>query len=248
MTIAAAIQCEPVFGAPQRNLDVAVQLVFQAGLHGAKLIILPELSMSGYVLKNQNDAALHAQTVDGYQTQALHEIARSLNVYISFGYVELSESKLYNSAAVVGPAGVVANVRKNNLRGSDYLWATPGCGQFPVVVTPFGRLGVLICKDVTNEQRKSHPAYDPNLKFYHPGSVDTIALHTSHAVNSTGPDSEWMELAESLRCNIVVGTRSGVEDGVKFNGGSCVIDKTLKIWNESSNFAENKLVGGKLLT
>lgn len=247
MTVAASVQFEPLFGAPQRNLDVVTQLAFQAAVQGARLIVFPELSMSGYVLKDVHEASMHAQTSDGYQTQALHEVACALNAYIAFGYVELCEGKLYNAAALVGPMGLMGNVRKNNLRGSDFLWASPGQSSFPVVVTPFGRLGMLICKDASNVPRPSQPMVENNVKFYPKMSVDTVLLMTAGATNTTGPDAEWVNLAESLNCNAVVAGRVGTEHDIKFTGGSCIIDRSLKVWREGSKFADADVVGGKLL-
>ena len=55
---------------------------------------------------------------------------------------------LYNSAAVVGPDGLVAVYRKTHLWDREKLWFTPGSKAPPVVETPFGRIGLAVCYDL----------------------------------------------------------------------------------------------------
>jgi predicted amidohydrolase len=59
------------------------------------------------------------------------------------GFAELgATAPLYNSAAIVGPDGVLAVYRKTHLWDREKLWFTPGVERAPVVETPFGRIGV----------------------------------------------------------------------------------------------------------
>lgn len=58
------------------------------------------------------------------------------------------DGSLYNSAAVVGPDGLLAVYRKTHLWDREKLWFTPGSEPPPVVETPFGRIGVAVCYDL----------------------------------------------------------------------------------------------------
>jgi predicted amidohydrolase len=242
--VVAAVQFEPKILKVQENVATAQQLAFEAAGKGARVIVLPELCMSGLVLSGVREAADVAQTRDGWQTQAMIEVAKQMNCHIVFGYVELTEGKLYNSAAVVSPGGLEATAQKHNLAGSDNLWAQPSDQFPPVVVTPAGRMGVLICRDAMNKYRESYEFYQAGHRFYKKGSVDTIALLTNWGSGYNYPDTNWVELAESTKANVIVSNRIGEERDMSFKGGSCVIDRDRRIWTHGSTFDSNAVVGG----
>jgi len=245
--VVAAVQFDPKILDVHENLAIARSLAFEAAAKGAAVIVLPELCVSGYVLRNLKEAAECSQTKNGYQTEAFLEIAKNCNCHIIFGYVELLEGKLYNSAAIVGPAGLSANYQKHNLWANDYLWAEPSESINPVVITRAGRLGTLICRDSLNNYRESYKFYKPDFRFYRQGSVDTIALLTNWSGQIAHPDNSWLELAEQTNSNVIVSSRVGKERNLKFNGGSTIIDKKLNVWTNGSSFTEAAVVGGTVI-
>lgn len=242
--IVAAVQFKPEILKVEDNLRTAQQMAFEAAGKGASLVVLPELCTSGYVLENVREASSCAQTKDGFQTEAFLPIAQRFNAHIVFGYVELHEGKLYNSAAVVGPQGLVGNCRKHNLWGSDNLWAESAEDLHPVITTRAGRTGVLICRDVMNNYRDTYKFYKSESRFYRKGSVDTVALLTNWGSDYGYPDSSWVELAEETGANVVVSNRVGKERDLNFKGGSCIIDRSKKVWTHGSSFTEAAVVGG----
>jgi len=242
--VVAAIQYEPKLLDVRGNLATALELTFEAAAKGARLIVLPELCIGGYVLESAREAMTVAQTRDGYQTQAFVDIARKFNAHIVFGYTELFEGKLYNSAAIVGPNGLAGNAQKHNLYGSDNVWAQPSEAPAPVLITSAGRLGVLICRDVGNKYRESYAFFKPGQKFYRRGDVDTIALLTNWGAAYGYPDSAWVELVEDVRANLIVSNRVGKERDMRYKGGSCIIDRDRRIWTHGSSFTEAAVVGG----
>lgn len=246
-TIVAAVQFRPELLDVHKNISTAQQLTFEAAAKGAALIVLPELCLSGYALADAREASSCSQTRDGYQTEAFLPIARRFNAHIAFGYVELHEGKLYNSAAVVGPSGLVGNCQKHNLWGPDALWATQSEALHPVINTRAGRTGVLVCRDAMNNYRDSYKFYKSESRFYKKGSVDTIALLSNWGSDYGYPDASWMELAEETGANLVVSNRVGEERDLKFKGGSAVIDRDRKVWTHGSSFTEAAVVGGVVL-
>jgi len=246
--IAAAVQFQPRLLEVERNLAVARSLIFEAGGKGAQLIVLPELCISGGVLHTAREAAAASQTKDGYQTRVISEIASLVHSYVIFGYIELSEGKLYNSALLISPRGeILLNIRKKNLQGSDNLWATPGDTSVNgVAVTPFGRVGALICGDVTNTPRAS-AQLGMKDNFYKKGSVDTIALLTNWGSEYAYPDSSWVSLSESLGVNVIVSNRYGEERDITYKGGCCIISKNKELYTEGSYFDDDSIVGGYLI-
>ena len=246
-SIVAAVQFEPKILDVYKNIGVAQQLAFEAAAKGAKVVVLPELCMSGYAIRSKAEAASCAQDRSGYQTEAFVPIAKKFDCKIIFGYVELCEGKLYNSAVVVGKNGVEGNTQKHNLWGNDALWANPSECISPVIITPAGRLGVLICRDVMNNYRESYKFYKSEHRFYKKGSVDTVALLTNWGSDYGYPDNHWVELSEEIDSNVIVSNRVGKERDLKFKGGSCVVDRNRRVWTNGSSFTESAVVGGLVI-
>lgn len=243
--IAAAVQFTPLTGAVGKNLAVARQLAFEAALGGANLIVLPELCTAGPDLLDVRTAAMCSQSANGAQTQAIVEIAVNTRSAILFGYVEAAEGAFYNSALLAMPDGRTYNFRKRNLWGNDYFWATPGqMERGEVVVTPWGRIGVLVCRDVENAPRKSVAAHLD--RFYHRGSVDILCVPTMWDTTYEFPDSSWVELAEQVSCHVIVSNVSRAEDE-NTRGGPCIIDRSLRVYAPEKGDMNRPVTVGALL-
>jgi len=245
--IVAAVQYNPKILDVYHNLRMGQQLAFEAAAKGAGVVVLPELCVSGYVLRDKQEAASCAQTADGYQTQAFVPIAKKYNTHVVFGFVELKEGKLYNSSAIVCPDGRVVTCQKHNLWGSDFLWAEAADNLTPVVVTRAGRLGALICRDAINNYRDTYAFYQDSHRFYKKGAVDTIALLTNWGSDYGYPDSTWVELSEDTDANVIVSNRVGKERDMEYKGGSCVVDRNKKVYTHGSSFNESAVVGGYVI-
>ena len=247
-TLAAAVQINPETKNVYKNLEKAQQLVFEASAKGAKIVVLPELCLSGKKLFNVVDASDVAQTKAGYQTQAFANITKRFKNYVVFGYVQLEESKFYNSAAIIGPNGLVANVQKHNLSSTDLLWATKSLKMFPTIMTEHGRLGTLVSGDSLNTYREPISYVSGDYTFYSRGTIDILAVPANWSDKYSWPDYKWSDLAERTSSNVIICNRVGKEFNEKFNGGSCIIDRSMKVWSNGSSFLHETIVGGKIIT
>lgn len=156
----AAIQCPSVMGMTAENLRTITNLVRQAAHRGAKIVVLPECSLQGYLdpttwtswSKSASDkmpAASVAESVPGPSTALLGELAAELNLYLCIGMLEGAEGKFYNAQVLFSPDGkIIAHHRKRGIwTPGDSTWVTPGDLPIQVVDTEFGRLGLMICFD-----------------------------------------------------------------------------------------------------
>jgi N-carbamoylputrescine amidase len=76
----ASIQMEPRIGCKEENLARSVTLVERAAAGGATLVVLPELTNTGYVFESRAEAFALAEPVpDGPSTVAWMEVARRCN-------------------------------------------------------------------------------------------------------------------------------------------------------------------------
>jgi len=144
----ACCQCEPKVGHPRQNLDKSVNLIEQAVKEGANFIILPELSNSGYVFNDIQEAReLSEEIPSGKSFQTWSKLARDNDIYIVAGYNERDGKHLFNSSVLIGPYGHIGTHRKVHLWYEEKLWFEPGNLGLKVFETPIGKIGMHICYD-----------------------------------------------------------------------------------------------------
>jgi predicted amidohydrolase len=241
--LSAAVQFAPIILDINENLTMALRMTFEAAQKGAKIIVLPELCISGISLQNVSEASQCAQTIDGLQTQAFTQVAKKFDCTVVFGYVQYHDGLFYNSAAIVDARGIIGNVQKHNLWGPDNLWATNSRDEFPNVMVHGLRLGSLICRDAMNKYRDSSPD-SGSQRFYGNNSVDVIALCTSWGSGYGYPDVAWVDLREMTSANVIVSNRVGTDRDLEFKGGSAVLSRDGNIYTNGSSFTEPAIVGG----
>jgi predicted amidohydrolase len=130
---------------PEQNLETYGKLLEAAGEMGADIVCLPE-GMT--VIGTGMDYLEVAETIPGFTTKRLGELAKRHEMYIVAGIYEQEGETFYNSAVLIDRAGLVAGVyRKVSLpRGEIDSGFTPG-SSFPVFETDFGKIGMMICWD-----------------------------------------------------------------------------------------------------
>jgi predicted amidohydrolase len=150
MTVVAACQLALAVGDVDGNLAAGTAAISEAAAAGARLIVLPELCDTGYVFAGPDEARRLAAPAAGSRTlQQWQALAAAHSAVIAGGFCELgADGCLYNSAAIVNGAGVLAVYRKAHLWDAEKLVFTPGTAPPPVVALPFGRVGLMICYDL----------------------------------------------------------------------------------------------------
>lgn len=114
----------------------------------ADLLVLPELCHSGYRFESRQQAWDLSETIgDSRLIGRLHALARELQVHIVAGLDERDGDKLYNSAVLVGPGGLVGTYRKMHLFLDEKDIFEPGNAGLPVFDIGLCRVGLLICFD-----------------------------------------------------------------------------------------------------
>lgn len=143
----ACVQFAPEFGAVDRNVAESLERAEAAVDAGAGLVILPELANTGYVFESRAEALGLAEPAGGPTVTRWAEFARRRGIHLVAGFTEIDGDALYNSAAIIGPDGLIGVYRKAHLWNEEAVVFEPGDRGFPVWKTPIGRLGALICYD-----------------------------------------------------------------------------------------------------
>lgn len=144
----AAIQLSPIFGELEENRRRAAQAIEEAASHGAELVVLPELCISGYVFADAIEARALSEPLTGETVESWTLLASRHQLTIIGGVCERDDSGgLHNTAVVVDKTGLTAAYRKTHLWDREQLVFAAGARQPPVVDTDHGRVGVAICYD-----------------------------------------------------------------------------------------------------
>lgn len=161
---AAVCQAAPIMFEKDACVQKVVALIEESAANGAELVVIPELFIPGYPLgmnfgfsvgkrtadgrkdwKNYYDNSILA---DGEDMQIIVDAVKKNHVYLSMGYSERDSvtATLYNSNMFVSPDGSMQNHRKLKPTGAERnIWGDAYRDYFPVMDTPWGPIGNLIC-------------------------------------------------------------------------------------------------------
>lgn len=221
MITVASAQLSLSVGDVAANRGAGLAAIDEAAAAGASLIVLPELSDTGYVMRSPDEAAAladHEGTLGAWTAAA----ARTGMVVVGGLCVADGDGTLRNAAAVVDPTGVRALYRKAHLWDAEPDLFAPGDDPPPVVDTAAGRVAVMVCYDLEFPDwvRKAAtagadilaaPVNWPKLADPPPGERPAEVIKAQAAAATNGV---W----------VIVADRCGVERGVDWVGGSVVVD------------------------
>jgi predicted amidohydrolase len=205
---------------PDQSAPRTRAAIAEAIARGAQIVVVPELSNSGYVFRSQEEARAAAVPADGDLLANWAEEAARGDAVVVGGFCELgADGRLYNSSALVDPDGVRAVYRKLHLWADESRWFTAGDREAPVVTTRHGRIGLAVCYDI------EFPELTRGLALE---GADLIALPANWPHDDTPPDGR--PILHSLatitgyfnKVFVAVCDRCGTERGVEFEGGSVI--------------------------
>lgn len=130
-----------------RMVATAWELAAQAVEQGAQLLVLPECFNT--IGLDPEETKHQAQQAEAF-VDAARERCRQLGVWLLLPVIEQRGELRFNAAHLITPSGEIAfTYDKTHLTITERrdLGLTPG-EWIPVVDTPLGRLGVMICYDV----------------------------------------------------------------------------------------------------
>lgn len=232
-------QIAPVLGDVDRNLSAHVAALAEAEQAGAELSVFPELSLTGYFLRDLvPDVALDAGSrVYDAVSSAPGPAARV------FGLAERSpEYRYYNAADFVEDGRLVQRHRKVFLPSyglfEEQRYFAAGDRLRAFDSERFGRVGLLICEDFWHFSSLTvMQAEDVHL---------LICVANSPARGVAGPSVGAYETYRQMACTyarllgamVVVVNRVGFEDGLCFWGQSLAVGPEGRILAEGPAFDE----------
>ncbi len=212
----------PVLGDPDKNIQKAVDIINRALKENVSLIVFPELSLSGYLLEN-----LVQESAIGLEDQRLFDFKKlSQKADILLGTVLENPDGIYNSALVFSKGKIAHAHHKiylptygmfdesRDFNSGDDLRYYPGT---------LGKTGILICEDAF------HPILPYCLFVQRVKHVFILSSSPSRGFEDSKAESSasfksWEERISHYAYHYgqyyYYINRSGVEDGIYFDGGS----------------------------
>ena len=219
----AANQLSPTMADLAANVEMSTAAVRRSVSAGARLVVMPELVLSGYMFASAEEARSLAVTPQHPVFAAWAQAVAEVDGVVVAGFAELGDDGLvYDSAVVVDGSGVLAVYRKAHLWDRERLVFTAGDAVPPVVETPVGRIGVLVCYDL------EFPEMTRSLALR---GADVIVVPTNWPLESPPAGEHVPEVVIAMAAAhvnhvaLVCCDRSGPERGQKWNQGTCVIDQ-----------------------
>lgn len=217
-------QIPQVLGDVAANLARMLEVVQTAERDGVDLVVFPELSLTGYGLRDHVPEC--ALGLDAPEIRALAEASRHTS--FAFGFVEETPDHLFHNAAAYAEGGRIVHVhRKVHLPTYGLFEEGRNFAAGRMVRafdTRFGRFAMLVCEDVWHLPMPYLAALDGAL------AVLVLSVSPTRGVGGDGKAKNmlaWERLlltyASSLTVFMLYANRTGFEDGVGFWGGSAIV-------------------------
>jgi predicted amidohydrolase len=225
LTRVACCQVSPQIGDLAGNRAAGLAAAARAAGDGAEIVILPELSASGYVFRDEAEARALAEPAAGPSAAAWSSLAAQRGITIVGGICELGGGgRLYNSALVVDASGVRAVYRKAHLWDAEKLVFTPGDVAPPVVESAGVRLAVMICYDLEFPEWVRLAALAGAQLLCVPANWPEMP-RPPHAAAERPMEVVRAQAAAAVnRIFVAACDRAGIERGVAWVGGSVIVD------------------------
>lgn len=143
-------QFAPAFGDVAGNLKQVTAALSSSDAKRirADLIVLPELAFTGYYFEDKQELlSLAEDPTDSETVRSLTELCRQQDFYIITGFAERSGDKVYNSALLIGPKGLVSTYRKLHLFKAEKEYFEPGDIPLGITEVRGANIGMMVCFD-----------------------------------------------------------------------------------------------------
>jgi len=240
MKIAVA-QVDAAVGNVEKNIKHHIAAVKKAAAKKADIIVFPELSLTGYSVRDLNwDVAINL--ADSAVLNDLLKLSKSITI-IAGGVEERKNFGLYNSAFVLEDGKVYSGHRKiypptyGMFEEMRYFSQGSDVRNFN---SKHGKLGILICEDLWHLSLPYILASDGADAIITIAASPTRISGSAENLPSATINSEHHKAyARLLSTYVVFCNRVGIEDGVNFWGGSEVVDPSGEIIASAKLFDED---------
>ena len=223
----AVAQVAPVLGDMEKNLALHEKVAREAISQSINLLVFPELSLTGYFLKDQVTSV--ALAGEDPALDALRHLSHRVAMVI--GFVEEAPGHRFHNAAAYLEGGEIRHIHRKVYLPTygifdEQRYLAPGEG-IRAFDTALGRMAILICEDLWHPAAVGIAAWDGAEIILCPSASPGRGLGQREPFQNS---STWERVIRAygdlFTCFVVYANRVGYEDGACFWGGSEVVGPT----------------------
>ncbi len=242
MKIAAA-QISSVLGNLEKNIEHHLKYCDEAIKNKTDMIVFPELSLTGYSLKDINFTI----AVNIAKTKLLDKLKeKSKKISIICGLAEEDENfAIYNSGILISDGEIKFSHRKiyppTYGLFEEFRYFSRG-NECRAHNTKFGKIGLLVCEDLWHLSLPYTVAMDGAQIITGIASSPTrLSVNTDKFKNYEINSEHHRTYARILSTYFVFSNRVGFEDGINFWGGSEIVDPFGNVLSAAKLFDEDMI-------
>jgi len=221
MTRVAACQISLNIENPTDNIARANKAITNAISEGAKIIVLPELTNSGYAFTSVSEVQERSTTLDGEIIAQWKEIAHKYDIVIIAGLALSVDSRLYNASVIIDKTGLLGWYAKTHLFGEEHQFFKSGEKPPLVVNTAHGRIATMVCYDVEFPEWVRLAMLDRTALL----AIPTNWPNLGQLIHGTPMEAVRVQAAASVNKMVAVAAdRSGPERGHSWISTSVITD------------------------
>jgi len=231
----ALSQSNPVLGDLTKNAQLILDDAKNSNAKGAKLLVTPELSLTGYPPEDLLLRDAFIQAVDRQLNQLAQDLASYPNLRVLVGHPQRTSAGLQNMASVLFGGKVIASYAKQKLPNHEVFdevrYFEPG-NDACVIDIDGTKVGILICEDAWHS--------GPAAQAKHAGAELLIVS------NASPYHLEKQDLRQQMIKSIVLETglplvylnAVGGQDELVFDGASFALNKLGELVMSLPHFKE----------
>ncbi|MHA1903553.1 MAG: nitrilase-related carbon-nitrogen hydrolase [Candidatus Thorarchaeota archaeon] len=211
-------QMKPKVGEIEENIHSLNNVLKLASSKRVDVLVLPELTNSGYVFNSLDEAKRLAERIpEGKFSQLMIKWSKAGRLIVA-GICEKTSDGLYNSAGVYADGKHITTYRKIHLFDKESDWFNAGTVEPPVIEYQDQLYGIMICFD-----------------WAFPETTRILALNGAqvilHPANLVLPYCQNAMITRSIENRVFTATanRIGKERGIVFSGESQVTNPKGKV-------------------
>lgn len=226
-------QVNPHVGDLKKNIEKHLKFIETAKEEGAEFVIFPELSLTGYFLKDSiYDVGVNLNGEEAFIFEPLYKASLDSGISVIAGFVEKDDSyNFYNSSFCISKGKIINVHRKVYLPTygmfEELRYFKPG-GGFNIFDMAGVKASILTCEDAWHLS-SSYIAVNKGAEIIVVNSASP-ARGITEGLDKFSSINMWEELLSVIafyyRSYVIYVNRVGFEDGIGFSGGSCIFGPT----------------------
>ena len=239
----AVAQMAPILGDVEKNLALHEKAAREAISQSVNLLVFPELSLTGYFLKDQVTSV--AMTEQAPALDGLRNLSHRVAMVV--GFVEEAPGHRFHNAAAYLEGGEIRHIHRKVYLPTygifdEQRYLAAGA-QVQAFDTALGRMAILICEDLWHPATAGIAAWDGAEIILCPSASPGRGLGQAEPFQNA---STWERVIRAygdlFTCFVVYANRVGYEDGACFWGGSEVVGPTGQALAKARYMEEELLV------